>query len=224
MKNIFCLIISILFLQISIVSAQNQEMTVSGTLLHSSDTTIAALIDGNIHFDVFLFKVDGSQVTGTITDINYSFDNEFFITITEDVSVFNEINSFAVRPSLDTNQALGVTTLDLVRITQQILGLNMYTDAAQFLASDVSGNSRLSVLDLVELRRIILGIDTTFQNQDSYQFVRQELFNSLTWNGNSLLYPTPPIDERSFIQGTYTYSNYDMIIIKTGDVTGAFMN
>ena len=65
----------------------------------------------------------------------------------------------------------GVTTLDLVRIQRHLLGIQLFTNLYQQIAADVNNSQNVSAIDLIELRKLILGIYTEFPNNKSWRFV-----------------------------------------------------
>lgn len=100
----------------------------------------------------------------------------------------------------------GVSTLDLVAISRHILGTQPFTSAYQVEAADVSNNDAVSGFDIVETRKLILGIYDTFPAvpawrlvrplanpsvltnftalQDTYQITLNNLADDLTLEGN----------------------------------------
>jgi hypothetical protein len=100
----------------------------------------------------------------------------------------------------------GVSTLDLVAISRHILGTQPFTSAYQVEAADVSNNDAVSGFDIVETRKLILGIYDTFPAvpawrlvrplanpsvltsfialQDTYQITLNNLADDLTLSGN----------------------------------------
>jgi hypothetical protein len=63
----------------------------------------------------------------------------------------------------------GVSTLDMVFIQRHILGLEVFNDPIKIIAADVNNDGKITAADLIELRKLILGISTTFKNQ-SWRF------------------------------------------------------
>ena len=70
----------------------------------------------------------------------------------------------------------GVSTLDLVLMQKHILGIDPFDSAYKVIASDVDNNEKVTAADLVNLRRIILGIEDEFSNgQSSWRFVKADV-------------------------------------------------
>ncbi len=91
----------------------------------------------------------------------FSFDG---LTVGEDYTVSFE---------KDTEHDDGVTTLDILIAQRHILGVRTFESPYQVIASDVDNNGRVTVLDLVRLRRLVLGLDERFvaNDQKSWRFV-----------------------------------------------------
>lgn len=64
----------------------------------------------------------------------------------------------------------GVTTLDLVTLQMHLLGLRKFQSLDQFVAADIDLNGRINVLDLLELRRMILNHYTELPGNTSWRF------------------------------------------------------
>lgn len=66
----------------------------------------------------------------------------------------------------DTDYLDGVSTLDLIRIQRHILGIQTL-DRWQLIAADINNDGRVNGIDLVELRKLILGLYETLPNSPS---------------------------------------------------------
>ncbi|MEO0789081.1 MAG: T9SS type A sorting domain-containing protein [Bacteroidota bacterium] len=64
-----------------------------------------------------------------------------------------------------------ISTLDLVFITQHILGINQFSSPYQYLAADADNNQDISITDIVTIRRFILGLDAEYPNNSAWRFV-----------------------------------------------------
>jgi hypothetical protein len=63
----------------------------------------------------------------------------------------------------------GVSTLDLVMIQRHILGLEKFDNNYKLIAADANNDGNVSASDLTELRKLILGVSTSFTNE-SWRF------------------------------------------------------
>lgn len=106
----------------------------------------------------------------------------------------------------------GVSTLDLVMIQRHILGASKFTNAENVIAADVNGDAKISASDLVELRKVILGVLPTFVNNKSWRFI-----DSKTPIANPQS-PWPLDESIDVTQLDQAVSGQDFKGIKIGDV------
>jgi subtilisin-like proprotein convertase family protein len=116
----------------------------------------------------------------------------------------------------DDNALNGVSTLDLVLMQKHILGIDPFDSAYKVIASDVDNNEKVTAADLVNLRRIILGIEDEFSNgQSSWRFVKADV-NYANINDP---FPFQEIIEVNSLQGNML--DADFMAVKIGDVNGS---
>ncbi len=66
----------------------------------------------------------------------------------------------------------GVSTIDVILIQKHILGTGLLTSPYQLIAADVDKNGAITTLDLIKLRKVVLGYDTEFPNGNtSWRFI-----------------------------------------------------
>jgi hypothetical protein len=111
----------------------------------------------------------------------------------------------------------GVSTLDLVLIQKHILGILPFSSPDQMLAADINNSGDISGLDLLILRKLILGIDQDFPESRSWLFLEaaHELAMENPWYYHSEI----GIDELSD-----DVQSADFKTIKIGDVNESFTN
>ncbi len=79
---------------------------------------------------------------------------------------------YTLRPFRNTNPLEGVTTIDLVLIQRHLLAIEVLNSPYKIISADVNNSTTVSALDLVEIRRLILGITNIFPNNvPSWAFV-----------------------------------------------------
>ena len=109
----------------------------------------------------------------------------------------------------------GVSTLDLVLIQRHILGIQKLDDPYKLLAADVNNSRSITASDLVNLRKLILGITNEFENNTSWRFVPK----AYTFDD-----PEFPFDFPSKIGIDTLFEDkggVDFIAVKTGDVNNS---
>lgn len=118
----------------------------------------------------------------------------------------------AARPGGSRN---GVSTHDLLLISRHILGVAPFNGPLLIISSDANRDRKVTTLDLIFLRRLILGIDTELNGQESWIFINA---------GYQFQNPNNPFDEVYFGDaGRLSFSALDdtplnWIGLKVGDV------
>lgn len=79
--------------------------------------------------------------------------------------------NYQITAKKDGDYLNGVNTLDLLKIQRHILGLAKFESGYQMIAADIDGDKAIRVSDLVELRRLILGVTDRLPNNTSWRFV-----------------------------------------------------
>ena len=111
----------------------------------------------------------------------------------------------------DDNPLNGVSTLDLVLIQRHILGLERLNSPYKLIAADINNDENISSIDLLELRKLILGIYEEFPQNDSWRFI----------NDNDIIDPQSPwpVSVTRIIQDLdNNMMQEDFVGIKLGDV------
>ncbi len=112
-------------------------------------------------------------------------------------------NKGYVIPYKNTNHINGVSTRDMINIQRHILGLDMLDSWYQEKAADVNADGRVSAGDIIQMRKLILGMTDVFPDNTSWRF-----FNKVD---NKEQYHINPMLERMRI---------DFVAVKTGDTNG----
>jgi hypothetical protein len=77
-------------------------------------------------------------------------------------------------PTKDDYPLMGVTTLDLVKIQRHVLGVKTLDSPYKMIAADVNNSQSISAADLIQLRKLILGIYDHFPENNSWRFVESK--------------------------------------------------
>ncbi len=109
----------------------------------------------------------------------------------------------------------GVSTLDLVMIQRHILGLSELDSPYKLIAADVNNSAKITAADLVELRKLILGIQTEFANNKSWRFVDNAYQFADTKN------PFPYKEFTNMTNLDHDVAGLDFIAVKIGDVNAS---
>ena len=124
-------------------------------------------------------------------------------------------NDYQIQVDRDKDYLEGVTTLDLVMIQRHILGLSELDSPYKLIAADINNSESLTAADLLALRKLILGVDLTFDQNTSWRFVsKNESMNDMTdpW----------PFTEDLVLQSESTQAiDADFVGVKIGDVNNS---
>lgn len=108
----------------------------------------------------------------------------------------------------------GINTLDILQVQRHILGLKKFDTHAKMIAADVDGDEKVSISDIVALRKLILGVSDHFDRLPTWRFVTQ------TGMEKEQMYP---LQEVIFVGSiSKDEKNQNFIGLKTGDVDGSF--
>ncbi|MBT8231063.1 MAG: T9SS type A sorting domain-containing protein, partial [Saprospiraceae bacterium] len=108
----------------------------------------------------------------------------------------------------------GVSTLDLVLIQRHILGMDLLDSPYKMIAADINRDDNISSLDLIELRKLILGIYDELPNNASWTLVNSN--NTLTVDN-----PWTYESSRTIADLTADMNDEDFIGVKIGDVNNS---
>jgi len=126
---------------------------------------------------------------------------------------------YEVVPIKDDDHLNGVSTLDIIIIQRHILGLEEFDNPLKFIAADVNDSRTVTALDLINIRKLILGINNDFPNNTSWRMIE---------SGFKFAEPDDPLN--TLWSETYHINDFEdnMFIefqgIKVGDVNGSALN
>ncbi len=116
--------------------------------------------------------------------------------------------SYILSPkSWEESPVNGVSTFDLVLIQKHILGREILNNTFKEIAADANKSGTISTIDMVSIRKVILGVDSIFLGGRSFVFV------PLRAPG----YPMPPFQ----LPLTADVDSLDYVAVKIGDVSGS---
>lgn len=79
-------------------------------------------------------------------------------------------NNYSIKPVHDVDDLNGVTTYDLVLISKHILTSEPMDSPWKIIAADVNQSNSVTTFDIVEGRKVILGINQAFPANTSWRF------------------------------------------------------
>jgi hypothetical protein len=108
----------------------------------------------------------------------------------------------------------GVTTFDLALLSKHLLGIQSLTNPYKMIAADADKNGRLSNFDIVELRKLILGVYDNLPANQSWRFV----YKAFNFPNPENPFATPFPETQTWPGQNQQRENQDVIAIKIGDL------
>lgn len=127
-------------------------------------------------------------------------------------------SNYTICPEKSDDPLGGITTIDLALIYKHILGATLFDSPFKMIAADANRSGTITSFDVVELRKLILGIYSELPNNTVWRFVaKRHVFSN----------PANPF--QAAIPGCLTVGDLltapgDFIGIKVGDVNYSFYN
>ena len=126
-----------------------------------------------------------------------------------------EGSNSTITPTKDINYTNGVTTFDLVLISQHILQLIPLNSPYKIIGADANGDNAVTTLDIVEFRKLILQLIPSLPFVDSWRFVPEDHI----FPNPSNPFTTPLFPENIFYPNvTQDELDGDFVGIKVGDM------
>lgn len=173
--------------------------------------------EGRISLGGQIFNDANENVSGINVTLNSTLPEFPRVTTTNEDGgyTFNDLiteENYSIQPGLDENYNDGVSTLDLVLIQQHLLGIKPFDNPYKVIAADINNSESVSAADLLQLRKLILGIYSELPSNDSWRFVDA-----------SYEFPEShdpfPFDEKMDMElMTEDYMDANFIAVKIGDV------
>jgi len=79
--------------------------------------------------------------------------------------------SYTVVPGKNNDFKNGVSTLDLLQIQKHLLGIQYLDSPYKLIAADANNSQSITAIDLIELRKLVLGLYDELPNNSSWRFV-----------------------------------------------------
>ena len=142
---------------------------------------------------------------------------KYYVTATDGRFAFADLadSQYKISAERDDYHGNGVSTLDLVLIQRHIIGLSPLNTPYKVIAADINKSESVTGADVVELRRLILGITDEYTNNTSWRFIDAD---------HQHFDPASPWPVRDFINVTNSSQpqlEEDMVAVKIGDVNAS---
>ncbi|MEZ4984952.1 MAG: T9SS type A sorting domain-containing protein [Saprospiraceae bacterium] len=157
--------------------------------------------------------VSGVEVTPRNDLMNY-------MMMTEDDGIFNfeleTAEEYMITPYSPQDYLNGVSTFDIVLISKHILNVQLLDSPYKLIAADINNSGTVTTLDLVHLRKAVLGVTQGFPNNNSWRFINASF--EFPDPSNPWLEPFP--ESASIPLLTHNMGGLDFIAVKIGDING----
>lgn len=123
----------------------------------------------------YIKKRNGRPVANVLVELGKNISLDDAISVRTDESGYYRFDSlmigktYFIKASKTDDKFNGVNALDLVRIQKHLLGTHPFTWLDQEIAADVDQNLLISAIDNVELMKLLLGINSDFPGNSSWQ-------------------------------------------------------
>ncbi len=171
-----------------------------------------------------LFGNVQSEIGQAVSDVQVSISNAPMIPDTTDyqgryaIRGLSKGTGYMVVPFYDQKPREGVSTLDLVLIQKHLLGITKLNSPYKLIAADANRSGNITALDLLEIRKLILGITDRFPNNTSWRFVSQGY--EFPDAHNPFAYPF--VEEVWMDSISHDVNALNFIGVKIGDINGSY--
>jgi hypothetical protein len=200
--------------------AGNSDFCIVQLLLQDNNSDVCdpgsgSRIAGNIHNEEHE-NIEDVMVTLTapVTDLNAQ-----MMTVEDGNYAFEEVplnNNYVITSNKEDHILNGVSTLDILIIQRHILGAATFTSPYKVIAADVNNDQNITAIDLITLRKVILGSTEEFPNgQTPWRFPNEsQIFTDA-------LRPFPYTESVDIFDLNDNLSDQDFVGVKIGDVNGS---
>jgi hypothetical protein len=124
---------------------------------------------------------------------------------------------YNIVPRMDKDPLNGVSTLDLMLISKHILRVQPLSSPYKIIAADVNRSGNVSTVDMVQLRKLILGVRKRLPNNTSWRFI--DYWHEFPQPDNPFYEPFP--EKLHIDKLVQDIPDANFIAIKVGDVNGS---
>ncbi len=125
---------------------------------------------------------------------------------------------YDVIPARNDNPLEGVSTLDLIYIQRHILKTEELNSPYKMIAADVNKDGKITASDMVQLRKVLLGIHDKFPSNTSWRMIDKSY--EFPYAKDPFITPFP---EKYHIEALSTSMRIDWVGVKTGDVNNSYI-
>lgn len=128
------------------------------------------------------------------------------------------MSDYTATPKRDDDPLNGVSTFDLVLINKHVLGIDLLPTPYRIIAADANRSRTVTTFDIVELRKLILGLHPKLPASDSWRFVDKAYVFPNPANPFTDIFPeSATVSDVSSAGSLY----HEFVGLKVGDVNGS---
>ena len=128
----------------------------------------------------------------------------------------NDFGYYSVKPVKNDDVLNGVSTVDIINIQKHILGISKLNSPYKIISADIDNNNKISASDILHLRKIILGDELGFANNNSWKFIDASYVFE---NSDNPLYENYP--QEIVIENLDKIKKLEFVGVKIGDVNNS---
>ena len=145
----------------------------------STCTTVVTITDPDDYCAGQLVVIEGNIITEKLqaieqVEVSMGAGYPMEVTSTDGNYAFEDMllgGNYRIEPYKNDDHLNGVSTLDLILIQRHILGIEELQGPYERIAADVNMSDNINGIDLIELRKLILGIYDELPDNTSWRFI-----------------------------------------------------
>jgi len=190
---------------VQIIKAAELTSIGSGSIeLSSCSGSVIEVENIKLLTDVTGYTVDYGNCAATTTDLTS------FVNCVANNNDIPSANNFFLE--IEKGEPLnGVSTLDMLLIQRHILNRKPIEKDCSIIAADVNSDGIITAIDMIEMRKLILGIYSELPNSPSWKFYVSEVISESLFVDNTDL---------KFAKSEFPLTNLEITAVKVGDVNG----
>lgn len=181
-----------------------------------------AKTSGNLRLNNFKLKTSFTSLPGAALPVSTNYSQtieDSCYTLLLDEIPFGQDYKATIRGERLNGPVVGVTTYDLVLISKHILAIEPFSTVYQMIAADVNKSNSVTTFDILETRKLILGIYDTFPYVPAWRFIRP-IADPTQLSNFAAAVDTYQITLTNLVDD-HTFENLNFIGIKYGDINGS---
>jgi hypothetical protein len=199
----------------------NQDFCTTSLIVQDNQDHCGNTVNGEkIEVGGFIFNDENETLSGINVTLNSTLPEFPKLTSTNEEGgyAFSDLlveENYSIEPGLNENFSDGVSTLDLVLIQQHLLGIKSFDNPYKVIAADINNSESISAADLLQLRKLILGIYSELPSNSSWRFV------DAAFEFSQDDHPFPFNEKLDMEFMLEDYMDADFVAVKIGDVNNS---